>query len=174
MKQLLLVIDIQEGWRHKVATEAAMLRAVELCKVFEGDIIHCCFRNEPQTLFQTELHWHRFEATYDTDEFPEIAPLQLPKYWRSTYSCITDETLPIVRQYDRVYIAGVYTDISVYATALHLFDLGIPVSVVTDCVATLHGQHAHQSSLSSLAFAIGGKNMVEAQEIAPLSPSTSQ
>jgi len=165
MRSLLLVIDLQKGWRHKTATEPAMLKAVELCKKFKGDVIHCCFKNDPASLFHTQLHWERFVDAEDTDQIPEAVPLKLPIYWRSTYSCVNQETLPLIKQYDHVYIVGVFTDISVTATAMEIFDHTIPVSIVVDCVATLHGQAIHENSLRSLDFAIGKQNLVESESL---------
>lgn len=165
MKPLLLIIDLQAGWRHKTATEAAMLKTVQLASRFDGDVIHCCFRNDPQSLFHTQLGWRRFVEPEDTDQIPEIAALHLPVYWRTTYSCVTDETLPLIQNHRPVYIAGVFTDISVAATAMHIFDQGIPVYIVTDCVATLHGQPIHEKALMSLDYAIGRKQMIIADDL---------
>jgi len=163
--RLLIVIDLQKGWRHKTATEAAMLRTVNLCKQFAGDIVHCRFRNDPKSLFHSELHWYEFTGAPDTDEIPEIAPLRLPTCWRSTYSCLTPELLPMVKKYSRVYIAGVFTDISVASTAMNILDLNKAVSVVGDCVASLHGEDVHLAALKSLAHAIGYKNIVTAESL---------
>ena len=164
-KKLLLVIDMQNGWRHKTATEAAMLATVELCRRFDGDIVHCCFRNDPDSLFYSQLHWKRFNDAADTDQITEIMPLNLPVYWRSTYSCLTPELVPLVQKYSAVYIAGVFTDISVASTAMNLFDMNIPVYVVRDCVATLHGEDVHEVSLKSIEMAIGARNVITADSI---------
>lgn len=155
MKQLLLIIDLQEGWRHKSATEAAMLKTVEFSKTFDGDRIHCCFKNDPDSLFVTQLNWHRFMDDADTATVSELIDQQIPIYWRSTYSCLTHEVETLVKNYDHVYIAGVFTDISVSATAMGIFDLGIPVTVLSDCVATLHGEDVHIATLRALAMALG-------------------
>lgn len=165
MKTLLLLIDLQQGWRHEQATEQVFLNTVELAKHFEGDVIHCCFKNDRQSSFVSQLGWNRFFKTTDTDQIPEITPLKLPIYWRSTYNCITDETLPIIKQYDAVYIAGVFTDVSVAVTAMAVFDLGIPVRVVKDCVATLHGEDIHDAMLNSLGFSIGARNLIPSSVI---------
>ena len=165
MRALLIIIDLQKGWRHPTATEPAMLRTVELCKQFPGDVLHCCFRNDPASLFHTQLNWTRFTEADDTDQIPEIAELHLPVQWRSTYSCLNEQTLPIVQKYDRVYIAGVFTDISVASTAMDIFDRNIPVYVVRDCVATLHGEDVHESALKSLEFAIGDEWVVPAETV---------
>lgn len=142
-----------------------MLNAVELCKKFDGEVIHCCFRNDPETLFHFQLNWKRFVGTPDTDEIPEAAELHLPQYWRTTYSCVNEELLPIVKGYDHVYIAGVFTDVSVAATAMNIFDLNIPVTVVSDCVATLHGEDVHEAALKSLELTMGSKYVVPAAAI---------
>lgn len=160
-----MVIDLQKGWRHRVATEAAMLNTVELAKGFPGDVVHCRFRNDPGSLFYSQLRWKRFAEPSDTDEIPEIAELNLPSYWRSTYSCLNAEFLPVLQKYDRVYIAGVFTDISVAATAMAIFDTGIPVSVVRDCVATLHGEDVHRAGLKSLEHAIGYRHVLPMAEL---------
>jgi nicotinamidase-related amidase len=165
MRNLLIIIDLQKGWRHRTATEATMLQAVELAKTFDGDVIHCRFRNDPESLFYTQLRWRRFVEAEDTDEIPEIAALKLPTYWRSTYSCVTDELLPVLRDYDHVYIAGVFTDISVHATALAIFDKNITVSVVADCVATLHGENVHEQALRSIEHAIDREHVVAARKV---------
>lgn len=164
-KPLLIVIDLQKGWRHKTATEPAMLRAVELCKQFKGDVVHCCFRNDPSSAFHTQLKWRRFVEPKDTDQIPEVVPLGLPVKWRTTYSCINDELLPIVKQYDRIYVAGVFTDISVFVTAMDIFDLNITASVVSDCVATLHGEQVQVNALRSLDMALGSQNVVTARQV---------
>lgn len=165
MRKLLLIIDLQKGWLHKTATERAMRNTVMLCKQFDGDLIHCMFRNDPETLFQKQLHWKRFVDPVDTDEIPEIAELKLPKYWRATYSCTTDELRPVYQNYDHIFIAGVFTDISVAATAMDIFDMNIPVSVVRDCVATLHGEDVHEVALKSLEFAIGRRFVISAEQV---------
>lgn len=164
-KSLLILIDLQQGWRHKTATESTMLRCVELAQEFTGDVFHCCFKNKQNSLFETELNWTRFRNSEDTQQIPEVAPLNLPVYWRSTYSCLTDEIRPIVAQYDRVYLAGVFTDASVYMTALDLFDAGIPVSVIRDCVATLHGESIHASALRALEHILNRKNVLYSDEL---------
>lgn len=165
MKNLLLIIDLQEGWRHTSATEAAMLKTVDLCPRFDGDSIHCCFRNDPDSLFVTQLNWKRFMDDADKAVIPEFAPLNVPIYWRSTYSCLTDEVLTLAKRYDHVYIAGVFTDISVTATAMDLFDHNIQVSVISDCVATLHGEAVHLASLRALEMAVGDDHVVVSTDV---------
>lgn len=165
MKKLLIVIDLQKGWRHKTATEAAMMNAVELCEKFKGDVVHCRFKNDPKSLFHKTLHWTRFVDPEDTDEIPEVSKLGLRTYWRTTYSCITDELKPLLKQYDQVFIAGVFTDISVFVTAMEIFDMNIPVYVVIDCVGTLHGEQVHHYSLQSLTHGIGVNSLVKARDV---------
>lgn len=163
--KLLLVIDLQKGWLHPIATTPTMLKAVELCQNFDGDVIHCCFKNDPESLFHKQLNWKHFVDSPEIDQIPEVQKLNLPTYWRSTYSCVNDETRPIIRDYTHVYIAGVFTDISVASTAMDIFDLGVPVSVVADCVATLHGSDVHKAALKSLDMALGKKNIINATDI---------
>ena len=165
MKRLLIVIDLQRGWRNKAATEEAMMNSVELCRKFKGDIVHCRFRNDPKSLFHAQLNWTRFTEDEDTAEIPEISALKLPTIWRTTYSCVNDELKPRLKKYDQVFIAGVFTDISVFTTAMDIFDMNIPVSVVMDCVGTLHGEQVHHYSLNSLSHGIGVKALVKSSDI---------
>lgn len=164
MKSLLIVIDLQKGWRHKTATEQVMMNTVKLCKKFKGDVVHCRYRNNPENRIY-KRGWTRFTKPYDTDEIPEIAELKLRTFWQSTYSCVTDELRPLLYEYDHIYIAGVFTDISVFVTAMEVFDMEIPVSVVTDCVGTLHGEQMHYYSLRSLSHGIGVKHLVTADSL---------
>lgn len=158
-KPLLLVIDLQQGWRHETATAEAMLNTVKLAKKFNGPRIHCRFVNDEKSLFYTSLHWDRFFTPEDTAEIPEIKALNLPSYWRSTYSCINEETITLIRATSKVYICGVFTDVSVTATAMAIFDMAVPVAVVSDCVASLHGEQAHIAELRSLESIIGAANL---------------
>ncbi|MGH7241276.1 MAG: isochorismatase family protein [Candidatus Saccharimonadales bacterium] len=159
MKPLLLIIDLQKGWRHETATEGAMLNTVKLAEEFDGDVIHCRFINDEDSLFYTSLRWDRFFMTDDTDEIPEIEALQLPTYWRSAYSCVNEETTPLIQRAHKVYICGVFTDVSVTATAMGIFDINVPISVVSDCVASLHGEQSHIAELRSLESIIGAINL---------------
>ena len=142
-----------------------MLHTVDCAASFPGDVIHCCFQNDRHSAFWTQLHWRRFFEATDTSQIPEIATQELPVYWRSTYNCINEETESIVTRYDHVYLAGVFTDVSIAATAMSLFDKGIPVSVVRDCVATLHGDDVQQATLKSLGFVLGDQYVIDAAQI---------
>jgi nicotinamidase-related amidase len=170
-KDLLLIIDLQNGWRHRTATEKVMQKTVKLAQQFNGDVVHCCFKNDPKSLFYKQLNWSRFIEPRDTDQIPEIAELQLPVYWRSTYNCVTDETLPVFKKYNHIYITGVFTDISVHATALCLFDEGIKVSVVKDAICTLHGNDVHNVYLKSLEMALDKKHVITSKELELRTPS---
>jgi nicotinamidase-related amidase len=165
MKSLLILIDLQHGWRHKTATEAVMLRCVELAQEFAGDKILACFKHEPGGFIEKELNWKRFEDEKDTELILEARGLRLPIYWRRTYNCITPELEEMVRRYDHVYLAGVFTDISVFVTAASIFDMGIHVTVIKDCVATLHGETIHNYALRSLEHMINRKNVVYSDEL---------
>lgn len=165
MANLLIAIDLQVGWRHPTATEQAMKNAIDFCHRFSGDKIHCRFTNDPESLFYTQLHWDRFSDVSDTDEIPEAAALNLPTYWRSTYNCVNHETAPLIAKADAVYIVGVFTDISIAATAMAIFDMNVPVYVVRDCVATLHGSDVHEAALKSLEHAIGENNVIPANKV---------
>jgi nicotinamidase-related amidase len=156
---------MQQGWRHPTATEQVMQRVIELCGTFDGEIVHSCFQNDPHSLFYKQLKWFQFTESPDIDIIPEIRSFEIPIYWRTTYSCITDELEPVLRSSDEVFIAGVFTDISVTATAMQLFDMGIAVSVVADAVGTLHGADVHEAALKSLGHAIGFNRLVTADSV---------
>jgi nicotinamidase-related amidase len=164
MKKLLILIDLQKGWLHS-STKPAMLKAVELSRQFDADTVHCCFRNDPASLFHKQINWKRFVDPADTEQIEEIKSLNLPVYWRSTYSCLNEEMAELIKNYDVVYVAGVFTDVSVYVTAMAIFDANTPVCVVRDCVATLHGEQAHKSALKSLDFTLGSHAIVDSSQI---------
>jgi len=48
---------------------------------------------------------------------------------------------------------------------MEIFDLGIPVSVVGGCVATLHGEDVHIAAMRSLSHAIGYRHIVPASSL---------
>jgi nicotinamidase-related amidase len=142
-----------------------MLRCVELGQRFTGDVILSCFKHEAGGFMEQQLNWNRFEDEVDTALIPEAAALDKPKYWRTTYNCLTDEVKSLAVKYDHIYLAGVFTDVSVFVTASAIFDLGIPVTVIRDCVATLHGEQVQAYSLRSLEYMLDKKNVLSRAEL---------
>jgi nicotinamidase-related amidase len=65
-------------------------------------------------------------------------------------------------RFERVYVAGIDTDMCVLKIAMDLFDRSIEPVVLTDCCASTAGLQAHLAGLAVLSRNIGAKRLREA------------
>jgi nicotinamidase-related amidase len=63
---------------------------------------------------------------------------------------------------ERVFIAGIDTDMCVLKIAMDLFDIGIEPIVFTDCCASTAGLQAHLAGLAVLSRNIGAMRLRDA------------
>lgn len=160
-RDLLLVIDMQEGFRSK-ATESITPNLLELLQVFPGKVVLSLFVNEKGSLFETELSWTDFQAADQQALLPEFQELDFPRFWHSGYTVLTPEITDLIEaeRLETIYLAGIFTDVCIVKTAMDVFDFGHRPVVVADCVNTLHGEDVHQATLKSLKFSIGWQNVI--------------
>ncbi|MCB9809545.1 cysteine hydrolase [Candidatus Peribacteria bacterium] len=165
---LCIVIDMQQGFRYPEAT-AILPQVQQLVERFPGQVVLSLFRNEPGSFFETRLRWKKMQREEERALMPELDRALLPRFWHSGYTVLTPELVQYIEAYapDRVYIAGIYTDVCVLHTALSAADHGWHTLVVRDCCASLHGYRHHVMALETLLYALGEEYMVPLQSLLP-------
>ncbi len=163
MSKALLVIDMQEGFRHK-PSEAIVNNITELVKGFDGKVIFTFFVDEPGSMFEREINWPKFQSSDMQKLFKELEPIERGRIEvkHKGYTVLTDELKNILKEnnIDTVYLSGIYTDVCVIKAAMDLFDEGFSTKVVADACASLHGDNNHKYAIDSLKHIIGKRNVV--------------
>lgn len=161
MTDLLLVVDMQEGFRSE-ESEDIVGKVAELVEGFKGEVVFSKFCNEEGSLFEEQLGWTRFQDEEDRRLLEKLRGLDGVDMVHDGYTVATDDLLEYLKENDvgRVYVCGVYTDVCIKKAAMDLFDRGFEVFVVEDCCASLHGEDVHKSAVESLKHILGDDHVL--------------
>lgn len=160
MKKLLLIIDMQEGFRS-CESEQIIPAIQEIKKEFDGEIIFTQFIDIKDSLFETQLQWNIFQDPKNQQIFPELYQWETiiqhhgyTIFWEELQIYIQSE------QIEAVYLAGIYTDVCITKTAMDIFDFWTKVYIYAHCCASLHGELQHISALTSLKYIIWSEHII--------------
>ena len=84
MNKILLIIDMQEGFRKK-ESEKIIPNIIELKKYFKEKIIFCNFVNKKNSQFEKQLNWKKFQTKKDQELFIELASSKNIKFKHEKY-----------------------------------------------------------------------------------------
>lgn len=166
MKNLLLVIDMQEGFRH-TASESIIPKIKKLLQDFDGDIIFACFKNERGSMFEKTLGWKKFQNKKDRRILAELNHAGAKIFFHRGYTVFTKKLAGFIKKnkFTHVYLCGVYTDVCIIKAAMDAFDNNIKVRVVHDACGSLHGENNHRFAMDSLKHIIGKNNIVPTKDV---------
>ena len=161
MKNLLLIIDMQEGFRH-TESETILPNLLKLKRSFDGKIVFSKFVNNKNSLFEKQLNWIEFQNDEDKELFPELQTSDNIKLEHSTYTVLNKELKEFIskNKITKVYLCGIYTDVCIIKTAMDLFDNDLETFVIKDACSSLHGKKNHNSAIDSLKHIIGKKQIL--------------
>lgn len=166
MSAALLIVDVQSGFINQF-THHIPQRVVKLIESGEYEpILFTQFINAPDGPYSRFLDWHGCDCEPETNIVPELAPFaKLKKVFSKPGLCglpdeLTDYLLK--QEIQRVYVAGIDTDMCVLKIAMDFFDIDIEPIVLTDCCASTAGLQAHLAGLAVLSRNIGATRLVEA------------
>lgn len=163
MKKVLLVIDMQEGFRYP-ETVKIIPKINKLITKFNGEIVFLQFINKKESLFEKQLNWQKFQNKNDQEIFKELKNEKFKKYKHSTYSVLTKEILKLIKNKE-IYICGIYTDVTIIKTAMDLFDLNKKCIIIEDACAGQFKKSLHQSAIKSLTHIIGKPQIKKVNEV---------
>jgi nicotinamidase-related amidase len=166
MNNLLLIIDLQEGFRHK-ESEAIIPKILKLKKCFAGKIVFTKFINKSGSLFEKQLDWQKFKTNKDQQLFAELRSKDNLELEHSSYTVLNDKLKKFIakNKITTVYLCGIYTDVCVIKTAMDLFDFNIKTFVIKDATISLHGKNNHLSALNSLQHILGKQQIISTNKI---------
>ena len=161
MKNLLLIIDMQEGFRH-AESEIILPNLLKLKKSFYGKIVFSKFVNNKNSLFEKQLSWIKFQNDEDRKLFSELQTSDNIELEHDTYTILNEELKKFINKnkITKVYLCGVYTDVCIIKTAMDLFDNDIETFVIKDACNSLHGRRNHDSAIDSLKHILGKKQIL--------------
>jgi nicotinamidase-related amidase len=166
MSDPLLIVDVQLGFLNEF-TRHIPERVEKLLSRGDYDpVTFTRFINDPNGPYPRYLDWHESQGPPDTHLAPELAPYVQEElvFTKPGYAGISDELKAFIleRQFSRVTIVGIDTDMCVLKIALDIFDLGVRPVILIDCCASTAGLQSHLAGLAVLARNIGPSNIRDA------------
>jgi len=162
---LLLVIDMQEGFRFDNVTNltSAISRS---CEHFTGRVMFACFKNEKGSRFERELGWRNFQSPADQEVLEELRHLEFDCLWHSGLGILNESFQDYYRieGVEKVFVAGVYLDVSVIKFCMDCFDSDIHCKILSDCV-TAQSSINDDRYLASLSRVIGDSNIISSSDL---------
>jgi len=166
MESLLLIIDMQEGFRHQ-RSENILPNLLKLKGSFKGKIVFSKFINKRNSLFEKQLNWIKFQNENDQKLFLELQASDNVELEHNTYTVLNDDLKKFIKTNNitKVYLVGIYTDVCVIKTAMDLFDNDIETFVVKDACNSLHGKNNHNLAIDSLEHILGKKQILLTDDV---------
>ncbi len=159
-KKLLIIIDMQEGFRYE-KTESIIHSVIEKIKEFGCEnVAFTQFYDEKDSLFEKQLQWPKFQALENQKILREFDQYVLNIFRHKTYSILNEGLLNFINKnsYRKIYLTGIYTDVSILVTAMQLFDLGFEVFIFSECCQSVHQfqeMNLHKAGIESLSHILG-------------------
>jgi len=166
MKNLLLIIDMQEGFRYQ-ESESILPNLLKLKKSFNGKIVFSKFVNDKNSLFKKQLNWIKFQNENNQKLFSELQASKNIEIQHNTYTILNDELKEFIKsnKITKVYLTGIYTDVCIIKTAMDLFDNDNKTFVIEDACNSLHGKTNHDSAIDSLKHILGKKQILLTNDV---------
>jgi nicotinamidase-related amidase len=165
MSDPLLIVDLQLGFINEF-THHIPQRIIRLIERDDyAPLIFTRFVNLENGPYQRFLNWNKCDCQPEINIVPPLEPfVQQDLVFSKPGRCgITEELASYLSssKFERVFIAGIDTDMCVLKIAMDIFDIGIEPIVLTDCCASTAGLQAHLAGLSVLSRNIGAQRLRE-------------
>lgn len=166
MKDLLVVVDMQEGFRSQ-ALVSITSNIKKLLMNFRGEIIFLCFKNKRSSMFENSLKWKKFHDRKEQRIVKELGNVKSRKIFHTGYTIFDNALMGFVKknEFKKVYLCGVYTDVCIIKAAMDAFDNGIKCRVIHDASNSPHGKNNHRFAVESLGHIIGKGNVVSVKDV---------
>jgi nicotinamidase-related amidase len=162
----LLIVDVQQCFLNDFTRHIPERIACLVERDRPDPILFTQFINNPNGPWYRFLDWKSCEHEPETNLASELLPFARDEliFTKPGLAGISQELTDYLREHDveRVWLAGIDTDICVLKVALDIFDLGIKPLIYVDCCASTSGLQAHLAGLAVLARNIGAMNLRDA------------
>ena len=168
MKNILIVVDIQNGFSRYGQTQALANKIIELTNSSLFDkIIATRFLNREGSQYTKILNWHRLMESPDTDLVEGIKADKVVDKW--IYTCVNDSFMDLLKELNdgemptHVFVCGADTDCCVLKIATDIFEKDIMPIVLTSYCASNAGPKSHEAGLLVMSRLIGKKCIVDGE-----------
>lgn len=178
MKNILIVVDMQNGFNRYEQTQYLAQKVVELTNSNYFDcILATRFLNKEGSQYTKFLNWHRLMKSPEIDLVDGIkADIVIDKW---IYTCINHNFLKLLKDINEgelpthVFVCGADTDCCVLKIATDLFEQGIMPLVLTEYCDSNGGPNSHNAGILVMERLIGKRSLIadkinSKQEIAKL------
>lgn len=169
MKQLLLVIDMQNGFineqtKHIIPNIECL---IEHFTKRQSLIAFTRFINSPDSAYVKWLGWSELMKKPQTSLITNVYKTSAVVFDKNTYTAFTEEFEDFLRDnaIDKIVMCGVDTDACVLKTAVDAFEKDYQPVVIVDACASGAGDQIHHASLALLSRLIGQKQLVTMENI---------
>ena len=152
MKNILLIVDMQNGFARYEQTKEIGTKIVELLKTNSFDyVIATKFINPSQGPYRRILKWEKLTSSPEIDLIEGIKADYI--FEKEEYTCVNQEMMQeIIRvnegqKPNNIFIVGVDTDCCVMKTAVDLFEKDIRPIVLLNYCHSNGGEIAHQAGI---------------------------
>ena len=168
MKNILLVIDVQNGFVKNPYSERVLSRIEDLLSrnLFD-EVIMTRYWNEPGSILSRFMGWNDLCTPEEQALRPEIAKFVHHELEKDIYSSMTPEMYDLLRELNQgdlpehVFILGFDTECCVAMTATEMFESDIRPLVLTRYCGSHDGDKYHQAGLISMEHLIGPDFLID-------------
>lgn len=165
MKNILIVIDMQNGFNRYEQTQILANKIIELTNsgIFDK-IIATRFRNKEGSQYTRIINWRRLIDNNEVELVKGISADIIVDKW--IYTCVNDDFMSLLKQCNdgempkHVFICGADTDCCVLKTSVDLFEKGLMPIVLTEYCDSNAGPKSHEAGLLVMRRLIGNKCLV--------------
>lgn len=168
MKNILLVVDMQEGFSRYDQT---IILREKILKLLELEIFDCIvatrFLNDDNSIYEKLLEWKKLKTEKEREvdqRYIKYIDITFDKY---IYNCVNSSFLQKLSQLndgkfpEKIFIVGADTDCCVLITATSLFENNIRPIVLTNYCSSNGGSESHKAGLLCMKRLIGQKQLVD-------------
>lgn len=156
----LMIIDVLKGFITQW-TEHLPKQMDDLQSKFEHVVVSCFENIEGSPFRRAFANWQQFYPNSPDCElaFTPVKRAQIMK--RTIYSALTPELADYLKTHaiQKVYVAGISTEVAILKTDADLFEAGFDVRVLSSYVASYNGVGQYQTGLELCRRFIGQANV---------------
>ena len=165
MKNILIVVDMQNGFNRYEQTNKLAKKVVELTTsgIFDT-VIATRFLNREGSQYTRIINWHRLMNSPDIDLIEGIVADEIVD--KFVYTCVTKDFINLLKKHNdgeipsHVFICGADTDCCVMKTATDIFEQAIMPIVLIDYCDSNGGPESHNAGILVMNRLVGKKSIV--------------
>lgn len=170
MKNILLIVDLQNGFARKDCTIELVDKIKNILQQNIFDVVIATrFLNCDHSTYEQLLGWDKLKTENEREIISCIQEHLDYVFDKSIYNCVNSNFIQKVCQMnegkypEKIFIVGADTDCCVLTIATSLFECNIRPIILTKYCNSNGGYDSHQAGLLCLKRLIGDKQLIDAE-----------